>query len=253
MTRRAASGVQPRFAGIGGHHKPIGGSDVWLTPPEVLDALGGAGSFDLDPCAVCEPRPWPTARRHYTIADNGLLLPWHGRVWLNAPYSSLGLWLARMAEHNAGVALLFARTETEAFFRYVWERAAAVLFVRGRFNFHHPDGTRAPANSGAPSVLCGYGAADADALAFCGIEGQFVPLLIPRAFAAAAVAVTWREAVRSWFRARPGPARLSDLYRAFADHPKARANPNFAAKIRQVVQEAPEFRRVGRGEWELAL
>jgi len=51
----------------------------WLTPPEILQALG---AFDLDPCAS-EHQPWPTARQQLTIRDDGLSKPWAGRVWCN--------------------------------------------------------------------------------------------------------------------------------------------------------------------------
>jgi hypothetical protein len=45
-------------------------TDVWLTPPEWIEALGGASKFDLDPCAApTAPQPWPTARRHYREQD----------------------------------------------------------------------------------------------------------------------------------------------------------------------------------------
>lgn len=37
------------FAGMGGHHSASPTTEEWLTPPFVLEALGGAGSFDLDP------------------------------------------------------------------------------------------------------------------------------------------------------------------------------------------------------------
>lgn len=66
--------------GIGGHQKPNeGATDCWLTPPELLKALG---AFDLDPC--CPSRmPWRTAVTMYSPLDNGLMAPWFGRVWLN--------------------------------------------------------------------------------------------------------------------------------------------------------------------------
>ena len=51
--------------GIGGHNRTDCKED-WLTPPEILAALG---EFDLDPCSPI-PRPWDTARKHYTVADN---------------------------------------------------------------------------------------------------------------------------------------------------------------------------------------
>lgn len=167
----------PRFAGIGGHHSAYAKTDEWLTPPEILNALGGWQSFALDPCSSIN-RPWPTAHQHFSIEDNGLLQAWSGRVWLNPPYSTDALrrWLGRMAEHNRGSALIFARTETESFFAHVWERASAVLFIKGRLNFYYVDGRRAARNSGAPSVLIAYGGDDAAILSRCGIAGQFVPL-----------------------------------------------------------------------------
>jgi hypothetical protein len=144
-----------RVTGIGGHHRPYrGAADEWLTPPEIVRALG---PFDLDPCAAVG-QPWRTAKTHYTVEDDGLSKEWFGLVWCNPPYGPVTWrWLERLAEHGSGIALTFARTETEGFFAQVWERADAMLFLRGRLYFHYPDGTRASANSGGPSVLVAYG------------------------------------------------------------------------------------------------
>lgn len=169
---------QGRFTGMGGHQSAAMLKDEWLTPPEIIAALGGPESFDLDPCSPVT-RPWPTAKQHYTIQDNGLTKPWHGRIWFNPPYGGppiVGPWMRRMAQHGTGTALTFARTETDLFFETVWRRAAAILFLRGRLYFHHVDGKRAAANSGAPSVLIAYGKSDAEILKSCGIAGQFVTL-----------------------------------------------------------------------------
>jgi hypothetical protein len=158
---------------IGSHHSANAGKDEWLTPPGILQALG---DFDLDPCSPVN-RPWPTAREHYTILDNGLKKPWKGRVWCNPPYgSATGIWLGRLADHGNGIALIFARTETEMFFSQVWTRAQAVLFIEGRLYFHHVTGQRAAANSGAPSVLVAYGSANVETLERCGIPGKLVKL-----------------------------------------------------------------------------
>ena len=70
---------------MGGHQSAAMMKDEWLTPPEIIDALGGPASFDLDPCAPVT-RPWPTAKEHFTIIDNGLTKPWRGRIWFNPPY-----------------------------------------------------------------------------------------------------------------------------------------------------------------------
>jgi hypothetical protein len=202
----------------------------------VLDPLGGWRSFALDPAAP-EVRPWPTARRHYTIRDNGLIKPWRGRVWLNPPYSLLGRFLARMAEHGIGVALLFARTDIDPFFRHVWDAASAVLFVRGRLTFCTPDGSLARREAGAPSVLAAYGAADAEVLAFCGIGGRFVPLRLPRFVAVdlvEALTGTWRDVIAA-FVAERGEVAVDDLYRLVAAHPKAGGNRHVRAKLRQII------------------
>lgn len=103
---------------------------------------------------------------------------WAGRVWCNPPYGlQAWTWLERLADHGQGTALVFARTETAGFFRTVWRRASALLFLEGRLHFHHPDGTRAPANAGAPSVLVAYGDYDAHRLATCGLPGAYVDRL----------------------------------------------------------------------------
>ncbi len=161
----------PKRKGIGSHTLPgKGATDSWITPKNIIDALG---PFDLDPCS-CDPQPWGCAKRCYTIADDGLSKTWYGRVWMNPPYSNCAAWLKRMAQHNEGTALIFARTETKMFFDFVWGKATAVLFLRGRLYFHHPDGTKAKGNAGGPSVLVAYGHLDSLLLAQSGLNGKFM-------------------------------------------------------------------------------
>lgn len=160
---------------MGGHQSAAMLKDEWLTPPEIIKALG---AFDLDPCAPSnERRPWDMAATHYSADQNGLALPWHGRVWCNPPYGlEAARWLEKLADHGNGIALIFARTETAMFFDHVWEKADALLFIRGRLHFHHVDGRRAAANSGAPSVLVAYGQNNVQALRTSGIAGIVVDL-----------------------------------------------------------------------------
>jgi hypothetical protein len=148
-------------------------NDEWLTPPIIIDMLG---PFDLDPCSPVN-RPWDTAKKHYTIEDDGLLNNWEGRVWLNPPYGKYAkIWLDKLVIHGNGIALIFARTETDMFFRYVWNHAHALLFIKGRLHFHYVDGTRANTNAGAPSVLIAYGEENSEILQNCKIEGKFIKL-----------------------------------------------------------------------------
>lgn len=141
--------VQPGFSFERDYEK---GKDEWLTPPEIIRALG---QFDLDPCAPVQ-RPWATAKNHFTVFDDGLSRTWTGRVWCNPPYASAAPWLARCAAHRNAIALVFARTETKMFFDSVWPRAKALCFLEGRLRFHHATGRQAKDSAGAPSVLIAF-------------------------------------------------------------------------------------------------
>lgn len=226
--------------GIGSHQSASAISTTWLTPKPIIDALGGWQSFDLDPCAAPAPRPWFTAWHMNAESDgDGLALEWFDRVWLNPPYTTAEAWLRKLADHGRGTALIFARTETDTMHRYVWERATGLLFLRGRLFFHHADGTRAKHNGGAPSVLCAYGQDDLDRLAASDLDGKIVPLRFARFIAVAGLDVecSWADAMREFLADSHGPVSVSDAYRHFARHPKAQANPNWRAKVRQKLSQ----------------
>lgn len=149
-------------------------SNDWLSPPSLLAELGalapdhddpggwklGKLPFACDPCSSRQ-QPWPTARVMYDEDDDGLGREWKGEVWLNSPYGrDLYTWLARLAIHGDGLALLYARTDTLGFHAHVWNKADAVFFFHGRPWFHKPvTGERAAANSGGPMVIAAYGKA----------------------------------------------------------------------------------------------
>jgi hypothetical protein len=158
---------------MSGHQSQRAKKDEWLTPPSILEALG---PFDLDPCAPIK-RPWPTAKNHFTIIDNGLKKEWAGRVWCNPPYGKEAeKWLRKLADHGNGIALIFARTETRFFFSQVWERADAVFFIKGRLYFHHVSGKVAKNSGGAPSCLVAYGKENSRALKNANIKGKHIEL-----------------------------------------------------------------------------
>jgi len=149
------------------------GKDEWLTPPEIIQALG---PFDLDPCSPIN-RPWDTARIHYTVEDNGLIQEWTGRVWVNPPYGTETFdWMKKLADHGNGIALIYARTETTGFFKQVWDRADAILFLRGRLLFYHVTGAKSKDSAGAPSCLIAYGFNNVKALTESRLDGKLVDL-----------------------------------------------------------------------------
>jgi hypothetical protein len=146
----------------------------WLTPRPIVEALG---AFDLDPCGAPDHE---LAAKTYLLehGEDGLTLPWSGRVWLNPPYGRQAVpFLERMAEHGDGIALIFARTETAMFQRYVWQAATAILFLSKRITFLSAE-HREVANAGAPSVLVAYGADNAEALLRSGLPGYVTALWV---------------------------------------------------------------------------
>lgn len=82
------------------------------------------GVVDLDPCALGRPgvpEPVP-ATNYYGPAQNGLIRPWAGKVFVNPPvHGKLDLWIRKcFAEHARGAEILLlmpVRTATRAFQR----------------------------------------------------------------------------------------------------------------------------------------
>ena len=146
--------------GFHGHEKTIANHHDWITPKPIIDALG---LFDLDPCQS-RNQPWPCAARGYTADDDGLTKPWSGSVFLNPPYGrEIERWIARLAEHGDGVALMFARTDTR-WFQTTCRTFSAMLLLAGRVRFFDGQGrkfdrTGGGASATSPSVLIAFGEA----------------------------------------------------------------------------------------------
>lgn len=226
------------------HESPNNKTTTWLTPPHVLKALG---EFDLDPC--CPPNmPWKTAAIMLTEKEDGLKAAWTGkRVFCNPPYGrEAAAWLKKMADHQNGILLIFARTETSAFFSSVWGRATAMFFLRGRLRFHDHQGK--PGDTApAPSVLIAYDHPDdptfnAQALRDCGLDGFFVDLTD-----AEIVWKGWRTAVWQALHNAGRPLKLDEIYAAVMATVRRPTNKNQKAKIRQTlyIYERRYFKRLG--------
>lgn len=149
------------------------GEKTWLTPPEIINALG---PFDLDPC--CPPTmPWRTATRMVHWPEDGLKVDWTGqRVWCNPPYGRDAVpFLRKMAENKTGggIAFLFARTDTAAWQEWIFPFAYGIMFLRGRIRFYRKDGATL-GSSPAPSALVAYSERDFARLRESGLRGAFL-------------------------------------------------------------------------------
>lgn len=113
-------------------------SDEWGTPVDVFRRISVAyGPFALDAC--CRPET-AKADHFYTREDDGLAQPWHGRVWVNPPYSDPAPWIRKAVEevrngHSDRVVMLLpAAIDTEWYHTLVVPHADVVP-VRGRIRF----------------------------------------------------------------------------------------------------------------------
>ena len=112
-------------------------NDDWSTSPATFDKLNREfGPFDLDPAASVGNAKCP---HFYTAAENGLLRPWTGRVWLNPPYGrTIGLWMAKARQEAAAGALVVCLVPARVDARWWRESVAVASLVRllpGRLRF----------------------------------------------------------------------------------------------------------------------
>lgn len=119
------------------------GCNEWYTPQRYIDlAREVLGEIDLDPASCAFANETVKARLFYSENDDGLTKPWHGRVWMNPPYSAdLVLKFAEkfVGEYNdgnvtEGIVLVNNATET-AWFASLVSAATAVCFPRGRIRY----------------------------------------------------------------------------------------------------------------------
>ena len=166
-------------------HKPPIASDEWYTPwnQEPFSNILKHIEFQLDPCSPPNPK-YRIAQRIYTAADNGLVQPWHGRVWLNPPYSNIHPWLIKAAAHGDCLALLHARQDTQWWAEYVWGLADGVVMLTGRVKFINPareNAGKKGSGSNVGQALIAYGMdMTATLRRLCNgglIAGQYIPLV----------------------------------------------------------------------------
>jgi hypothetical protein len=131
------------------------GDIEWYTPPEVIARVREVfgGTIDLDPASCADAQRVVGATTYYTLDDDGLRQPWHGRVFLNPPYKDHEIqpFLGKLvAELDAGMvteAIVLVNNPTQTdWFQFIAPRAHRICFPDGKMHFWHPtrDGDAGP-------------------------------------------------------------------------------------------------------------
>lgn len=117
-------------------------TDLHETPQAFFDKLDAVYHFGLDPCTNGSKKNGGNAKceRYFTKAQDGLIQPWFGNVFMNPPYGrEIGWWMKKandeVANGNAEcvVCLVPARTDTRWWHEQVVQNK--VEFIRGRLKF----------------------------------------------------------------------------------------------------------------------
>ena len=124
------------------------GNFEYYTPSEIVDlAREVMQEIDLDPFSSEKANESVMADDFYIEADDGLAQDWHGRVWMNHPFSremNKKCVAKLVAEYERGntkeaCCITFAAT-SESWFRPLLQFKQC--FIHGRTNFYLPDGTK---------------------------------------------------------------------------------------------------------------
>ncbi len=99
-------------------------SDHWSTPKETYDALNSEFHFTDDPCPIG--------------GSDGLTRNWGDTVFVNPPYSKIGVWVRYAYEQyedgRTVVMLIPSRTDTRWWHDYCM-KAKEIRFIKGRLKF----------------------------------------------------------------------------------------------------------------------
>jgi len=140
------------------------GDNEWYTPKIYIEAVREVfgGEIDLDPATSEFAQEYIKAKKYYTVKDDGLNLPWEGKIWLNPPYSKdlLPLFVEKLiqetiAERLKEIIVLTHNYTDTAWFHSVEAISDLICFTRGRVRFVDDEGNEAAPTQGSAFFYIG--------------------------------------------------------------------------------------------------
>jgi hypothetical protein len=136
--------VRPDFNchGLGNHSVEFGSPRKVV---EVARSLMG-GIIDLDPCSSPVFQRTIRATKFFTKEQDGLSREWHGRCWINAPFSQpdIAKFASKAISEFVSGRMIAAMFLSHAYTSSAWFQELAALapfcIIRGRIRFNGPDG-----------------------------------------------------------------------------------------------------------------
>lgn len=122
------------------------GNNDWYTPAEYIEAARQVmGGIDLDPASSDIAQETVKAGTYFTAETNSLDKPWHGRVWLNPPFSMpliqqfVDKLLAEWTAGRVSQATVITNNATDTgWFQKLLVESKLACLTKGRVRFYSP-------------------------------------------------------------------------------------------------------------------
>ncbi len=113
----------------------MAGNQNYETPPQFFEVIQARFNLTLDVCA--EPHN-AKCEAFYTLDDDGLYQPWHGRVWCNPPFSKARKWYEKALQErrNTEVIVMLTHACTSAgWFAPIYDQVNEMYQIAPRLSF----------------------------------------------------------------------------------------------------------------------
>ena len=113
-------------------------NDEYFTPKWLFDKLNVM--FDLDVASTYHPLVTVPSYNRFTIEDDGLTKDWHGRVWMNPPFSKVTPWIEKWLDHGNGLCLIPSLSSNGKWVNKLWDSQAVCALLPSNMRFQCPNG-----------------------------------------------------------------------------------------------------------------